>query len=197
MESKLISIVMVLMAVLITASSCAPSSANSEGDESNVLIISKVKQINLCWDGEVSSLDELKGISSVLLTTFQKLNLQARCVFSQERVDEMKRKDKVIELIFRKPVDITISQFIEPEERHHIATDEDGYRILEEVKIAIFILEDKLDEGLEAHVLVGSVHEGKIGYGCWAIKQEGSNELDKSWRNELNEGLKIYSGTSE
>jgi len=197
MASKLISIGLVLMAMLITVSGCAVGTANPGENESNVPSISKVEQINLYQDGKTSALNELEGISGVLLTTLQRLNLQARCVFSQERVDEMKQRDKVIELIFREPVDITISQFIEEEERHHIATDKDGYRILEKVKIAVFVLEDNLNEGLKARVLVGSVHEGKIGYGCWAIQQEGSNELGKSWCNELNEGLKTYSETSE
>lgn len=185
MKAKLMSMVGVLMAVLITASGCATGEANPGGDESNAPIISKMEQINLYQDGEVSSLNELEGISGALLTTLQELNLQARCAFSQERIDEIKQKDTMVELIFREPVDITISQFIELEERHHIATDENGYRILEKVKSAIFVLEDNLNEGLWAHVLVGSEYEGKIGYGCWVIQQEGSNELDTSWLYEI------------
>ena len=190
MKARLMSMVGVLMAVLITASGCAVGEANPGGDESNAPIISKVEQINLYQDGEVSSLNELEGISGALLAVLQKLDLQALCVFSQERIDEIKQKDKVVELIFRDPVDIPISQFIEPEDRHHIATDENEYRILEKVKSAIFVLEDNLNEGLWAHVLVGSEYQGKIGYGCWAIKQKGSNELDKSWTDEV---IKIIS----
>ena len=185
MKAKLMSMVGVLMAVLITACGCAAGEANLGGDESNAPIISKVEQINLYQDGEVSSLNELEGISGALLTTLQELNLQARCAFSQERIDEIKQKDTVVELIFTEPVDITISKYVEEEERHHIATDENGYRILEEVKITIFVLEDNLNEGLWAHVLVGSEYEGKIGYGCWAIKQEESNELGTSWLYEI------------
>ena len=187
---------LVLMAALVD-SIWPVTTANPEENESNVPIISKVEQINLYQDGEVSSLNELEGISGVLLTTLQELNLQARCAFSQERIDEIKQKDKAVELIFREPVDITISQFIEEEERHHIATAEYGYRILEEVKTAIFVLEDNSEEGLEAHVLVGSEYDSKIGYGCWAIKQKESKELDKRWCDELNEGLKAYSETLE
>jgi len=37
-----------------------------------------------------------------------------------------------------------ISQWIESEERYHIQTDEKDYRILENVKNALFILEDNL-----------------------------------------------------
>lgn len=185
MRAKLMSMVGVLMALLMAVSACAVGEANPGGDESNIPIISKVEQINLYQNGEVGSLNELERISGVLVTTLQEFNLQARCAFSQERIDEIKQKDTVVELIFREPVDITISQFIEQEERHHIGTDENGYRILEKVKIAIFILEDNLNEGLWAHVLVGSEHEGKIGYGCWAVEQEGSNDLDRSWVYEI------------
>ena len=145
---------------------------------------------------------EYTKIGKLLIQTLGRLNLQARCVFGQERIDEIKQKDKVVELvfgepIFREPVNITISQFIEPEERDHIATDENGYRILENVRTALFILEDNSNEGLEAHVLVGSVHEGKVGYGCWAITEKGTNELDKTWCNELSEAFGIHDGTSE
>ena len=194
MKGKLISVSLLLMVALITAPGCAMSSANLGGDESNTPTTSKVEQINLYQDGEVRSLNELEGIPDVLLTTLQELDLQARCAFSQERIDEIKQKDTVMELIFKKPVDITISQFVEPEERHHIATDENGYRILERVKTAIFVLEDKLNEGLWAHVLVGhlippkmgSGHEKEwTGYSCWAIRQEESNEIDSSWVYEI------------
>jgi len=114
------------------------------------------------------------------------LNLQAKCVFSEEDIQEIKQKDRVIELIFKKPVDITISQWVEPEERYHIPTDEKGYRILENVKNALFILEDNLGEGLEGHVLVGHKIDGRIGYSCWAIQQEGSKEIDKTWIDGVN-----------
>jgi hypothetical protein len=76
---------------------------------------------------------------------------------------------------------ITIGQWIEPQDKDHIKTDENGYRILESVKYALFILEDNLDEGLEAHILVYSLTDG---WGCWAIQQDG--ELDKTWIDEVN-----------
>lgn len=47
------------------------------------------------------------------------------------------------------------------------------------------ILEDTLGEGLEAHALAGHEVKKGMGYGCWAIQQEGSNELDKTWINEI------------
>ena len=121
---------------------------------------------------------ENSDLSSFLLQTLHKLNLQARCAFGEEHIQEIKQNDKVIELRFRHPRNITISQWVEPEERYHIPTDEKGYRILENVENALFILEDNLDEGLEGHILVGHEVEGRIGYSCWAIQQEGSKEID-------------------
>lgn len=99
-----------------------------------------------------------------------------------EGIRDIKERDKVTEMRFREPENITISQWIEPRDRDHIKT-ENGYRILENVKSALFILEDNLGEGLEAHILVGS---GTEFWSCWAIQQEGSNELDKTWINEIN-----------
>ncbi|RLG21947.1 hypothetical protein DRN74_00870 [Candidatus Micrarchaeota archaeon] len=129
-----------------------------------------------------------KEIASLLTRKLHELNLQATCVFSEEDIQEIKQKDRVAELIFKKPVDITISQWTEPEERYHIPVDEKGYRILENVKIAIFILEDNQERGLEAHILVGHRVEGRTGYSCWAIniKEEGKPELDKSWIDRIN-----------
>ena len=128
------------------------------------------------------------GIASLLTRKLHELNLQARCVFSEEDILEIKRHDKLAELIFKEPIDITISQWVEPEERYHIPIDERGYRILEDVETALFILEDNLDEGLEAHILVGHEVEGRIGYSCWAIniKEEGKLELDKTWIDGIN-----------
>jgi len=119
-----------------------------------------------------------KGIASLLTRKLHELNLQATCVFSEEDILEIKQKDRVAELIFKKPVDITISQWTEPEERYHIPTDEKGYRILENVETTIFILEDTQERGSEAHILVGHRVEGRIGYSCWAIniKEEGKPE---------------------
>jgi len=129
-----------------------------------------------------------KGIASLLTRKLHELNLQATCVFGEEDIEEIKHKDRVAELIFKRPLDITISQWIEPEERYHIPVDEKGYRILENVISALFILEDNLDEGLESHILVGHEVEGRIGYSCWAINinPEGKPELDKTWIEGIN-----------
>jgi len=134
-----------------------------------------------------------KGIAGLLTRKLHELNLQARCVFGEEDIQEIKQNDRVIELIFKIPTDITISQWVEPEERYHIPVDEKGYRILKSVKTALFILEDRQDRGLEAHILIAHTHVGDlpvVGYSCWAIKQEDSQELDKSWIKEINKMLK-------
>ena len=131
------------------------------------------------------------GIATLLTRKLHELNLQATCVFGGQDIIEIKQHDKVAELIFKKPVDITISQWVEPEERYHIPIDERGNRILENVETALFILEDNLDEGLEAHILVGYKVEGRIYYSCWAINtKEGKPELDKTWIDGVNRLLK-------
>ena len=138
-------------------------------------------KINLYENGEVKSLNEIEGLDDILFVTLQKLNLQAKCVFNEERILRIKSSNKVIEIVFNAPKDITISQWVEPEERRHIKTDKNGYRVLENVKVALFILKDNLNEGLEGHVLVGHEFDGKIGYSCWAIRYGDYGEIDKSW----------------
>lgn len=158
-----------------------------------------VEKIAVWQNGEEQIIEpassEYNKMGRILITTLHKLDLQAKCVFSEEEIQEIKINDRVIEIIFKQADDFPISQKVEEEERYHIKTDEKGYRILENVKSVIFVLEDKRDEGLEAHVLVGSEFEGKIGYSCWAIKQEFSNELDKSWTNEIASTYHFQSST--
>jgi hypothetical protein len=36
------------------------------------------------------------------------------------------------------------------------------------------------------HILAGYEVEGRIGYSCWAIRQKGSKEIDKTWIDEVN-----------
>lgn len=103
-------------------------------------------------------------MASLLTRKLQELNLQATCVFTKEDIIKIKEKDKVVELVFKNPVDITISQRVESEERYHIPVDDKGYRILEDVKTSLFVLEDNQEGGLEAHILVGHKIEGRISY---------------------------------
>jgi len=148
------------------------------------------KKISLWQNGEEQVIDPLQNpkeyiqVGDLLIETLHKLNLQAVCVFAHETVEEeIKQRDEVVELVFKEPVDITISQLVQP----------DKARILENIKAVVFILQDNLGQGLQAHVLIGSEYQGKIGYGCWAIQEEGSNELDKAWIDEIN---RILSGAS-
>jgi len=126
---------------------------------------------------------ENSDLSNYLLQTLHRVNLQARCIFSEEKIQEIKKSDKVLELRFRFPRNVTISQWVEPQDRDHIKTDENGYRILENVYNALFVLEDHLNGSLQGHVLV-STNEG---WSCWAIQQGG--ELDKSWVEETGKYL--------
>ena len=155
-----------------------------------------IEKIPLWQNGEEQVIDPLQNpkeyiqIGDLLIETLRKLNLQATWAIFEEDIQKIKENDRVIEMTFRFPEDIVISQWIESQDRDHIKTDENGYRILENVESALFILEDNLDDGLVAHVLVGS---GTEGWSCWTIQQEGSNELDKTWIDEVN---KILGGAS-
>jgi len=118
-------------------------------------------------------------IVSLLACTLHELNSQCKCIWSEREIEEMKQKDKCVELVFQIPTDVTISQWIEPEERYHIPVDERGYRILG-INNALFIMEDNLGEALGAYILTGHEYEGNISYGGWAIIK-GRDKLDKSW----------------
>jgi hypothetical protein len=103
--------------------------------------------------------------------------LQAKCAFSGERIWWVEGSNKAIELFFEEPINITIAQFVEPEERHRIPIDEKGYRILNNARTAIFILEDKKNEGLDAHVLIGSERENKSEKYYWKLTPEDEEKL--------------------
>jgi len=130
-------------------------------------------------------------IASLLTRKLHKLNLQAKCVLSEEDIQEIKQTDKIVELILKTPIDLAISQWVEPEERYHIPTDEKQYRILENTQNALFILEDNQDRGLVAHILVGHKfgHEAeeRTGYSCWTINLSKTTkpEIDKTWIDAL------------
>ena len=138
------------------------------------------EQINLYEGGKMESLNETEELADVLFSVLHKLNIQAKCVFTEERIREIKRNDKVVEAVFVTPEDIVISQRVEPEDRDHIKA-ENGYRVLKNVKKALFILEDNQGRGLEGHVLVGHEAGGRVSYSCWAIQEEGGDEIDKGW----------------
>jgi len=127
---------------------------------------------------------QLPELGIRLLLTLQSLNLQATCIFSQESIQEIKQEDGVVELIFKQPMDIAIAQRVEPEERSHIPTYEDGYRILENVERAIFVLEDTKGEGLEEHVLTGGEREDRDERCSWKVTEEDKEkykELGPIW----------------
>jgi len=89
-------------------------------------------------------------------------------------VERLKHNGKVVELIFKKPINVTINQWIEPEERVHIKMDEKGYRILQDVKKIFFVLGGEYE---------GHIPEHREVYGCWAILKD--DKIDKSWISEV------------
>ena len=147
-----------------------------------------VEEIVLLGNGKKEPIDpkseEGIGIASLLTRKLHELNLQAKCAFSKEEIQEIEQKDRSIRLFFKKPIDITISQWVEPEERYHIPVDEKGYRILEDVETALFILKDNLDEGLEGHILVGSERKDRDERCSWKVTEkdkENYKELGPIW----------------
>lgn len=143
------------------------------------------------WENEeweFITADQNSPLIVFLEETLHRLNFQVNCTIDYKKVQEIIEHDKVLEMTYRFPKSFSISQWIEPKDRDHIKTDEKGYRILEEVGSVLFILEDNLDEGLEAHILVYSHTDWN--WSCWMIKKEGVNEIDKSWiegvKQELN-----------
>ena len=147
--------------------------------------ISQVQEISLYDHGKSRPLNDLEGIMDELVSVVQKLNLQAKCVFSEERINQLKQSGKVVEIVFKKPINVTISQWIEPEERYYIPTDKEGYRILTNVKSVVFILEGYM----EGNVLIGVESDDVKSYGCWVIKKPFSNEIDKSWIKEIERAI--------
>ncbi|MCZ7399076.1 MAG: hypothetical protein O8C62_05245 [Candidatus Methanoperedens sp.] len=135
-----------------------------------------------------SPLEEKNPKTVYLWKTLHRVDIQAKCVFSQERVQRMKKNDTILEMSFRFPENITISQQIGPN-HSFIPANESGYRILENVSDALFILEDNLNEELKGHILVSYEEvkvEGTTNYACWAVREEGSKEIDKTWIDEIN-----------
>lgn len=142
----------------------------------------------LMWEnGEWKLIADYESPIIVFLEdTIRKLNLQVEFPADREKVQEIIKHGKVLEMTYRLPKSFSISQWIEPKDRDHYKTDEKGYRTLEEVETVLFILENNLSKELEAHILVYSHVDWN--WSCWAIKKE-ANEIDKSWIKELSEIL--------
>jgi len=125
---------------------------------------------------------EGRNITGLLTRKLHEVNLQsAACLYDERRIEEMRQKDRIIEMIFKKPIDIGVSFWVEPEERYHATVDAKGYLIFEDVKNVIFVLEGSryADRG---EILISYNLEEGVRYGCWAIRvEEGSPEIDKSW----------------
>ena len=124
--------------------------------------------------------DHESPVYSSLLETIRRLNFQTESNVSDEKVDQIISHDKVVELTFRFPRNITISQWIAPEDRDHIKTDENGYRTFN-IRSGVFVLEDNLGQGLEGHVFIREWTDDS--WTSWIIQKDG--KIDKSWIEEL------------
>lgn len=134
-----------------------------------------VENVSL-WDhGKFTPLNTSKGLVGYLLYTVQKLNLQADCAFFEDEIVLLKQNDKVVELTFGKPVNITVDR---PEERNNVSE----YRMLTNVESIIFVL----DGDLKGYILIKSA--GTKYYCCWAIQR--NRKIDESWINEVENAIK-------
>ncbi len=152
-----------------------------------------VENIFLWKNGKVKAIPQespqYAKTKGILVSTLKSLNIQARCYFSKDDIQRIREENEVVELRFALPVNITISQWVDPDGRDHIPADEKGYRILDNVKAVLFITEDNLNMGLNGHVLVYHEVGGGVNHdGCWAIGEEDNGGIDKRWINEL-EGI--------
>ncbi len=136
--------------------------------------ISQIQDISLYDHGKVSNVE---GVADELVSVMQRLKIQATCAVFEDDAERLKQEGKVVEITFREPVNITISQWIEPDDRNHIPTNASGYRILTDVKKVVFVLEGDY----KGYVLTKSTNVE--GYGCWAILKD--DEIDKSWIDEV------------
>jgi len=69
-----------------------------------------------------------------LISTLENVNLQGACAIFEEDVEKLKQEGRIIEITFREPINVTISQWIKPEDRNHILINASGYRILTNVE---------------------------------------------------------------
>jgi hypothetical protein len=109
-------------------------------------------------DGDFETLD------SHLLSTISQIDLQARCVSSEGMIDEIRNSSYAVELVLKEPEGMTISQWIGEEDRRHIRTNEEGYRVLV-VKHALFGLDGEYGNNIFISSGVGD-------WSCWAINRE-------------------------
>ncbi len=146
--------------------------------------VSKIEKISVWQFGSEriieQSEEEYTKLANDLIPIIEKANLQGKCAIFEGDIALLRSQGKIVEVNFKEPVNITISQWIRPEERNHTPTTTDGYRILTNVGEVLFVLEGRY----EGHILTKGAD--KTGYGCWAIGREGTNEIDKRWVDEVN-----------
>jgi hypothetical protein len=115
-------------------------------------------------------------IASLLARTLHRINAVQECMWTEEQVQEMREKDKCIELIFQNPTDVKISRWTE-------TVDGEKYQVLNDIRHPLFILKDSSYECEEATILVDYESGGNIYYGGMSTIQ--GNKKDKSWIDNL------------
>ncbi|MDF2956649.1 MAG: hypothetical protein OD814_000271 [Candidatus Alkanophagales archaeon MCA70_species_1] len=139
--------------------------------------VAKMEKISLWQIGKEKVIEMDTKLANNLISTLENVNLQGTCAIFEEDVEKLKQEGRIIEITFREPINVTISQWIKPEDRNHIPINASGYRILTNVEKAVFVLKGDY----EGNILTKSADVK--GYGCWAISKDG--EIDKNWISEV------------
>jgi hypothetical protein len=138
--------------------------------------------ISLWESGSIHNIGDVDShLMPVLLRTASQINLQLRCIATEDRIVELQENGRVIELLFSEPKDITISQYVPEDERFHIVTNETGYRILPGIQAILFILNESNGKGFTGHILLRGENEPL--YGCWAIMEDEGPDI--TWPETL------------
>jgi len=126
-------------------------------------------------------------LSEALSEILNKLNKEIACEINDNGINEILENGNVIELKIRHGDSITIGQLVSQELRDHLKSNEAGYRIVENVRAAFFILSDSSEAELKAHVILRSWNQEAYGHdwSCWIIQEEIAIEPNQEWIKEI------------
>jgi hypothetical protein len=128
-------------------------------------------------------------IGGLALNTLGRINAQIQYAVSPEETEDIKAKDKVIEVVFLEPTAITTSHWVAPEYRGDVLINKEGYRVLENKDRVMLIVEDNRGKGMEGKILIKP--EGSDMWGCWTIEKKDFwiHREDKGWVEEIEKVL--------
>ena len=161
-------------------------------DEEIAETIEMVDRVVYYENGEQKIIDTKSEVGmeivDLLAHTLHDINAVMECSWTEEQIQEMREKDRCIELIFRSPADIKISRQTETDVGKE-------YQILEDMSNPLFLLEDSSYQCGKATILFDyKTAGGDIHYGGMSILvgTQGSGKLDESWVESLDKLISEY-----